>query len=358
MLELIAKLMFLALVAFGATTSKAQLLPERSGQEGPPAARSGAMPMPRSGVAGDLTQSLEAQRPAWEAYQRCIRENDQAFKLSSITRSLIDARNGKDRYIALLNDPNAPARFKQKSYDESVAEGMAEYRRLGGTARSIEEITPLPNPCADLQPGPKPPSRGGESRSSISASASVTPVPTDARPATSASQNVQTVGTPDGAKWFRLDESFASVIYVDPTSIKKVPRTDRSDKDEDIRQATEMIDLKIKAPGGPSSYITTGEHDCKTGKTRYRSGNAYAGPTGSGRIINAITPSDWPPQPPKSPAPVLRYVCSKEDSTTTKAATLPSNRPAPVDKRPDLAQDNGGCVIKPVMTNAEMAKCR
>jgi hypothetical protein len=363
-MELIAKVMLTALVAVNVTTSEAQQPPERSGQNRPAGVGSGAMPMPRSGFAGDVNHSLEAQRPAWEAYQRCVRENEQAFRLSSITRSLIEIRNGKDRYIALLNDPNTPARFKQKSYDESIAEGMSEYWRLGGTTRSIEEITPLPNPCADVQPGPKPPPNRAdrESKSSITATTSVTPVPTEVRSEVRAAQGLPVIGTSNGAKWSKIDESFASTLYIDPSSIKKVPKTEKSEKDEDIRQATEMIDFKIKAADGPSSYISNGEYDCKSGKTRYRSGNAYAGPAGTGRILNAITPSDWSPQPSKSPAPlILKYVCSKDSSANTKADVLPNTYQHPsatLKGKPEAAFDEGACVIKPVMTNVEMAKCR
>ena len=355
---LITKVMLTALVAVGVTTSEAQQPPERGGQSRPTGVSSGAMPRP--GVSEDVTRSLEAQRPAWEAYQRCVRDNEKAYKLSSVTRSLIEARNGKDRYIALLNDPKTPARFKQKSYEEGVAEGMSEYWRIGGTARSIEEITPVPNPCADVQPGPKlPPSRADrETKSSITASTSVTPVPTEVRPEVRVAQGLPVIGTSIGAKWSKIDESFASVIYIDPSSIKKVPKTEKSEKDEDIRQATEMIDFKIKAPDGPSSYISNGEYDCKSGKIRYRSGNAYAGPAGTGRILNAITPSDWSPQTPKSPAPpIVNYVCSKDSSTNAKAAAL-QHPPAATKGKPEAALAEGACVIKSVMTDADMAKCR
>lgn len=361
-MEPIAKVMLMAFVGFVATTPKAQQPQEISGQGRLPGVRSGAMPTP--GISADLNRSLEAQRPAWEAYQRCIRENDQAVKLSSITRSLIDARNGKDRYIALLNDPNTAARFKQESYDEAMAEGMSEYWRIGGTARSIEELTQLPNPCAEFQPGPRPPPNRGdrEPKSSITASASVTPVATEVRPEVRAAQGLPVIGTSDGARWSKINESFASTSYIDPSSIKKVPKTEKSGKDEDIRQATEMTDFKIKAPDGPASYIATGEYDCKSGKTRYRSGNAYAGPAGTGRVLNAITPSDWSPQPPKSPAiPVLNYVCSKDDSTSGKATVLPNtyqHPPANTKIKPEATLDEGACVIKPVMTNADLAKCR
>jgi len=299
---------------------KAQQPPERNSQGRPAGVSSGTVPIPRIGIGGDMEKSLEAQRPAWEAYQRCIRENEQAFKLSSITRTLIEVRNDKARYFALRNDPKTPARFKEKSYDEVVAEAMSEYRRIGGIARSIEEITPVPNPCAHVQPGPKlPPHRAEQDRKSpIAASASVRPIPTASQTEPSANQGPARTG------WAKISESFASVLYVDPSSIKKVPKTDRSEKDEDIRQATQMIDFKIKAPDGPASYISTGEYDCKSGKTRSRSGNAYAGQAGTGRILNAITPSDWPPQPPTSPGtPILKYVCSKDLSL---ASPTPASR--------------------------------
>lgn len=361
-MKLIAKAVLMAIVVLGVPTAKAQQALETSGQPRPTGVRSGAMPLP--GTPADFNRSMEAQRPAWEAHQRCVRENEQAVKLSSITRSLIDARNGKDRYIAWMNDPNTPARFKQKSYDESVAEGMSEYWRIGGTARSIDEITPVPNPCADVQPGPKPPPNRAdrEPRSSITASTSVTPVPMEARPEVRAAQGLPVIGTSIGAKWAKIDENFASTLYIDPSSIKKLPKTEKSEKDEDIRQATELTDFKIKAPDGPASYIATGEYDCKSGKTRYRSGNAYAGPAGTGRVLNAITPSDWSPQPPKSPAiPILKYVCSKDSSTNAKAVVLPNtyqHAPATAKGKPEAALDEGACVIKPVMTDADMAKCR
>ena len=304
--------------ALANAVQKAQQAPERSGQGRSTVVSPGRATMPRSGIAGDLENSLEAQRPAWEAYQRCIRENEHAYRLSSITRTLISVRNDKDRYIALWNDPGAPARFKEKSYDQVVAEAMLEYRRTGGTAGSIDEITPLPNPCAQFQPGPKLPTVRGERapKSSIAARASATPLSTGAQ------TDSGTNPGPERGKWFKISENFASILYVDPASIKKIPKTDKSEKDEDIRQAIEMIDFKVKAPDGPASYITTEEYDCTKGKTRSRSGSAYAEQAGSGRILNAITPSDWSVQAPNSPAaPILKYVCSKDLSLAAPKPT-------------------------------------
>lgn len=153
---------------------------------------------PGAGVPADFNKSLEAQRPAWEAYQRCIRENERTFLLSSISRSLIDMRDGRERYIALLNDPRTPARFKEKSYDQSLAEGMAEYHRLGGTARSVEDITPLANPCADVQPGPKlPPNRGDlKNTSAVSAHAVVAAPSTQLQPTPAIAADAPRTATP------------------------------------------------------------------------------------------------------------------------------------------------------------------
>jgi hypothetical protein len=71
-----------------------------------------------------------------------------------------------------------------------------------------------------------------------------------------------------------------------------VPRTEKSEADEDIRTATQMLDFKLKTPDGPASYISVLEYDCKNRKIRTKSGNAYAGQAGTGKILHAVTPSD------------------------------------------------------------------
>jgi hypothetical protein len=117
---------------------------------------------------------------------------------------------------------------------------------------------------------------------------------------------------PVGAEWVKVSDSFANAVFVDPSTIKRVPRTEKSEADEDIRTATEMLDFKLKTPDGPASYISVSEYDCKNRKARTKSGNAYAGQAGTGKILLAVTPSDWTRQPANSPGtPILTYVCSK-----------------------------------------------
>lgn len=318
-MNLIVKVLLMALVAIVVTTPKAQQSPVSSSQSLPTAGSPTAMPMPRQGVSSDMEKSLEAQKVAWAAYQMCIRENKQAFELYQTTNSLISIRETKEK---LKSDPVLQVLAAQKGLDILAEEAkvMPAYRQAGGVATSLDQIEPMKNPCIHVSPGPKPREKR-EGRSSISASTSVTAIPTEALPEPSATQGIPVGGTSDGAIWSKISESSASVIYVDPSSIRKVPRTEKSDKDEDIRQATEMTDFKIKAPGGPSSYVATGEYDCKNGKIRYRSGNAYAGRAGTGRTLDAISPSGWSPQPPNSLGiPILKYVCSKDLSLTSATA--------------------------------------
>lgn len=137
----------------------------------------------RLGGTDDAIKSLESQRAAFEIYQKCIRDNDRIYRLHSISKQLIDARDNREkleRFIA--NNPKMQAKFGK--YEDELPRAMAVYREAGGTARSIDEITSVPNPCAHVQPGPKPPPHRTDDRDSKSAvSASVViPNPSPAAP--------------------------------------------------------------------------------------------------------------------------------------------------------------------------------
>lgn len=156
-----------------ATASWSQL-PTPTGRPGMAAAQPGP-------GAADINKSLESQRAAFEVYQKCIRDNDKAYRLHSISKQLIDVRDNRERLERFIaNNPEAKARFR--SFEEELPRAMEEYRKAGGTAASIAEISPLPNPCASVQPGPKPPphrSDEKDSKSAISASVSIrNPKPT------------------------------------------------------------------------------------------------------------------------------------------------------------------------------------
>lgn len=194
------RMAFLILVVAGSGLVAAQGTPPAVGTR--PDGQAPLPPMPRPAIPAEFQKGLDAQRPAWEAYQACIRANEQAFKLSSLTRTLVEARNNKERYVALLKDPATPAHVKAKSYEDMVAEGMAEYRRLGGTARSIEEVTATANPCQHAQPGPRlPPERmTAQGGAPVSASASVAAVPVQTRPSGEPRQQTESRPAPRSSR--------------------------------------------------------------------------------------------------------------------------------------------------------------
>lgn len=149
--------------------------PVPAGRPGVGASLQGPGPV-RLGGTDEAFKSLESQRAAFEIYQKCIRDNDRSYRLHSISKQLIDARDNKEkleRFIA--NNPEMQARFK--SYEEELPRAMAAYREAGGTARSIDEITQTPNPCSHMQPGPKPPPPRTDDRDSKSAVAASISIP-------------------------------------------------------------------------------------------------------------------------------------------------------------------------------------
>lgn len=116
---------------------------------------------------------------------------------------------------------------------------------------------------------------------------------------------------PAAADWTKVGESFASILYVDDASVRRLPSPEKGNAEHDLRQAVEMIDFKLKAPDGPSSYISTGEYDCRNRRTRYSSGQAYAGSAGTGRVLYPVTPSDWTQLSANAPnPPAFDHVCA------------------------------------------------
>lgn len=133
-------------------------------------------------------QSLEAQRPAMGAYHQCIKANDKAYKLYSISQLLIEARQNRAYTEHILaSDPKSMAKYK--SYEKAIAEGMAMYRQTGGTAKTLDDITPLENPCPP--PGSKLLSRtpGGQDSAVVKASSSIPNTPDTAPPIDNIGQN-------------------------------------------------------------------------------------------------------------------------------------------------------------------------
>ena len=249
-------------------------------------------------------RSMEAQRPAFEAYQKCVAEYRREVDLHYAAADVIQFRDQRATMeAALKQDARARERYPGGA-EQLIAAAFARYKSVGGTAASVAEVQPVPTPCPppglSLRQGSSPsaPSSIRETRRVV-----VVPVQQPGSPLASA---------PVGAEWAKVSDSFANTIYVDPSTIKRAPRTEKNEADEDIRTATQMLDFKIKTPDGPASYISVLEYDCKNRKTRTKSGNAYAGQAGTGKILHAVTPSDWTRQPANSPGtPMLTYVCSK-----------------------------------------------
>lgn len=153
------------------------------GQQAPQPRPAGA-PVVR--VAPAMVQGLEAQRPLMDAYYQCIRDNEKAYKLHSVSQQLISLRDNRPAIeAALAKNPQLKSDIKYKNVDEAIAEGLAMYRAAGGTAKTVAEVKPVDNPCPP--PIRVPPARaGGESKSAVSASATMpnpAAIPPDKTPA-------------------------------------------------------------------------------------------------------------------------------------------------------------------------------
>ena len=233
------------------------------------------------------------------SYLQCMREHEREKNLAETADRLIRIRDNRKTWEELLaKSANQQFPDPAAGYDKLLANTFAAYKSFGGPAATVGSVHAIAIPC------PRNPwDVWQETRRSpavpIQSTARVVPVPVSSVPI---EVNWQQVG----------DSSFANTLYVDPATIQRVLKTEKSEADEDIRVATEMINFKIKAPDGPSSYISVIEFDCKNRKTRNRSGNAYSGPAGTGKILGAVTPSAWAPQSANSaPNPMFAYVCAK-----------------------------------------------
>lgn len=111
-----------------------------------------------------MMRSLEAQRPAFEAYQNCVAEHRREVELHYAADSVIRFRDQRAMLVAAFaQNPQARERYPG-GVDQLGASEFARYKSLGGTAGSISDVQPIPSPCPT--PGPSLPqhsSPGGQS---------------------------------------------------------------------------------------------------------------------------------------------------------------------------------------------------
>ena len=109
-------------------------------------------------------RSLEAQRPAFEAYQKCLAEHRREVDLHYAADNLIRLREQRQMMeAAFLQDPKARERYPG-GVKQIESEELSRYRSLGGTASTTAEVRPIPSPCPT--PGPVLPQRPASSEKS------------------------------------------------------------------------------------------------------------------------------------------------------------------------------------------------
>jgi tetratricopeptide (TPR) repeat protein len=103
-----------------------------------------------------MTRALESQRAGFEAYQRCIAAHRSLVDLHYAAGGVIQFRDRRAQLEAIFaTDPRAKQQYPG-GVEQMGAAAFARYRSLGGTARSIAEVEPVPTPCP---PPALPPSR-------------------------------------------------------------------------------------------------------------------------------------------------------------------------------------------------------
>jgi hypothetical protein len=104
-----------------------------------------------------LLPSLESQRPAFEAYQKCVAEHRREVDLYNASREVIDFRDNRAMMeAALAQNPQMRERFPG-GVDQIAAIAFARYRSFGGSATSAADVQPMATPCPP--PAPQLPER-------------------------------------------------------------------------------------------------------------------------------------------------------------------------------------------------------
>jgi hypothetical protein len=108
------------------------------------------------------------------------------------------------------------------------------------------------------------------------------------------------------ADWVKVSESNQTVIYIDPTTIRK---------GGNIRRVWMLQDLKIRDKFGDMSRRSLDEFNCKEQKYRTLSLLAYAEPMASGKEIGFdYLPTDWrniQPDKKNAASTTLKLLCAK-----------------------------------------------
>ena len=111
-----------------------------------------------------MMRSLEAQRPAYEAYYKCVEEHRREVELHYAADNLIRFRDQRTMLEAVFQqNPQARERYPGGP-EQMVAAEFARYRSLGGTAASVATVQAIPSPCPT--PGPALPQRSSPSEGS------------------------------------------------------------------------------------------------------------------------------------------------------------------------------------------------
>src|SRR5262245_30874486 len=99
-----------------------------------------------------VQRALEEQRSAFLAYQKCVADSDQQYRLYSASEQLINVRdNPRAVEYELATNPASREQFKG-GYDEVIATALAHYQAAGGTASAAADVVRVANPCPP--PGP------------------------------------------------------------------------------------------------------------------------------------------------------------------------------------------------------------
>jgi hypothetical protein len=92
-------------------------------------------------------RSVEAQRPAFEAYRKCVAEYRREVDLHYAADEMIRFRDQRATMeAALKQDARARERYPG-GVEELIAAAFARYKSVGGTAASVAEVQPVPTPC-------------------------------------------------------------------------------------------------------------------------------------------------------------------------------------------------------------------
>lgn len=119
-----------------------------------PAGAQQPMPRPMVPTVADPSGASRGQPSAYTAFQQCRIDNKAAYDIFSAAENLISIRDHPQSVeITFRMNPNLRNQYPG-GVEQMLSMAFEYYRKLGGTARTVAEVSAGTNPCPPPTPYP------------------------------------------------------------------------------------------------------------------------------------------------------------------------------------------------------------